>query len=438
MAPQQRHHTIRPFARLAVIITLILVGLSMVPRAAQAQTIIRGDRVFSGQVIDNDVIMYGTDVRLSGTVIGNAFVIGRDVTIDGNVQGSLFVIARRVIINGTVEGSAYVIAVTAQLGSNAVIGQNLYFVGVSLTTDRTSRIGRDLNGIALGAIIQGSVGRNTRLVAGLVQLLSIFMDTALGPAPELLRAARLSQRAPGLGQFLLPGDIVIDLFGQRIGPAQTSADAQSRSTLIVEWLRFRLRDFLPLLTVGLVSYWFFRRRLEESALVMRTRPLRALAVGLVGLVLSAAVIGAFILVFILVLMIGIWLGTVNLWNMSWLFWSVAFPLTALAMALFLIFLNYGTKAIIAFAGVNFLAGRFRPQGSRYQWLLFILGLLVFVFLRAIPILGWVIGVVVTAWGIGAAWLAWRAGNVPEPPASHAEDSENKSPAQPSDETAGIA
>jgi hypothetical protein len=37
---------------------------------------------------------------------------------------------------------------------------------------------------------------------------------------------------------------------------------------------------------------------------------------------------------------------------------------------------------------------------------------IYVFLRAIPILGWVISVLVTAWGIGGAWLAWRERRTP--------------------------
>ena len=88
-------------------------------------------------------------------------------------------------------------------------------------------------------------------------------------------------------------------------------------------------------------------------------------------------------------------------------WSVAFPFTALVFSLFLVFLNYGTKAITTYALTTYVFDRFMPGARRFRWLLLILGLVIYVFLQAITILGWVIGVVVTAWGIGAAWLAWR-------------------------------
>lgn len=402
-------------SQLVFILILILLAFTITPRSLLAQAIVRGDRVYSGEVIDNDVIMFGDDVRLAGTVLGNAFITGRSVTIDGNIEGSLFVIGQRVTINGVVDGSAYVTAVSARLGSTGVIGQNLYFLGVSIATDQTSQIGRDLNGVSLGAYLQGAVGRNTNLIAGLVQFLGMFMDLALGPTPAPLQIAALAGRPPGFAQISLPGDVYIDVIGQATDQAQDDPEVVNQGELIGQWFLDRLRELLPLLIVGLIGYWFLRKPLDAAAEVIHTRPLRALGIGLVGLVLSASVIGAFILVFILILMTGIWLGTISLWNVSWLLWSVAFPLTALVFSLFIIFLNYGTKAIVAYAVTVYVVNRFAPRADRFRWLWFILGLAIFILLQAIPILGWVIGVIVTAWGIGAAWLAWRGRRSAAPP-----------------------
>lgn len=397
----------KTLSRGLAIILLIFVALSFAPRSAVAQTIIRGDLLDADEVIDNDVVMTGDEVRLAGTVRGNAFITGRDIVVDGTIEGSLFAIGQRVTINGTVGGSGYVIAVTMRLGGEAVVGQNLYFVGVSITSEQGSQIGRDLNGLSLGAFLQGSVGRDTRLIAGLVQFINLFMNTTLGPAPAALQVAQLTGRAPGLGQFVLPGNVVFDVIGRTEWPSQTEQPADTQSELVLAWLLARLREFLPLLIVGLIGYWFFRARLEESAVAIRSRPLPALGMGLVGLVLAGATVGAFILVFFLILMTGIWIGRVSFWNVSWLLWSVAFPLAGLMFSLLLVFLNYGTKAIAMYAGVTYLFDRFAPRAGRFRWLLLILGLVVYVLLRAIPILGWVISIVVTAWGIGGAWLAWR-------------------------------
>lgn len=409
-------HTSFPalLARGLALFALVLIGLALMPGATLAQTIVQGDRVYSGEVIDNDVVMSGDEVLLAGTVKGNAFVTGRDVVIDGIVEGSLFAIGQRVTINGTVGGGAYVIAVSSRFGATGEVGQNLYFLGVSFVSERGSQVGRDLVGLSLGAILQGSVARDTRLIAGLLQFLNLFFDFALGPTTGPLLAGSLG-RAPGLGQFVLPGDIVVDLVGQTVNTTQAAQPAETQSELVLAWLLERLREFLPLLIVSLVGYWFFRDRLEKSAAVIKARPLPTLGLGLIGLILAGAIVGALILVFVLILMVGIWIGRVTFWNVSWLLWSVAFPFTALVFALFLAFLNYGTKVITTYAWTTFLFDRLAPRAGRIRWLLMLLGLVVYVLLRAIPTIGWVIAVLVTAWGIGAAWQAWRNRRVDAPP-----------------------
>lgn len=393
-------------ARITAILTLVLLGLLLAPRTLLAQTIVRGDRVESDEVIDNDVVLYGDEVVLAGTVKGNTFISGGDIVIDGDVEGSLFAIGRRITINGTVGGGAYTLAVSTRLSASGEIGQNLYFAGVSLVTERGSRIERDLVGLTLGAILQGSVGRETRLIAGLVQFINLFFDFAVGPMPEPVRTI-VAGRAPGLGQFILPGGVVVDAVGQTVDSTQTSQPGSPTGDPTADWFLARLREFLPLLIVGLIGYWFLRGRLEDAATAIRVRPLSALGIGLVGLVLAAATVGAFILVFVLILMTGIWIGRTTFWNVSWLLWSVAFPFTAFVFALLLAFLNYGTKVITSYALMTYVVDRFAPRAGRFRWLLMLLGLVVYVFLRAIPTLGWVLSVIATAWGIGAAWLAWR-------------------------------
>ena len=400
------------FLRGMAIFLLVLTGLSIAPQTSFAQAIIQGDRLEAGEVIDNDVVLSGDDVQLAGTVKGNAFITGRDVVIDGIVEGSLFVIGQRVTINGTVGGGAYVIAVSSRLGATAEVGQNLYYLGVSFVSERGSQVGRDLVGLSLGAILQGSVGRETRLIAGLLQFVNLFFDFALGPTPGPIVAA-VAGRAPGLGQFILPGEIVIDVIGQTVDSTQAAQPTPTQSELVLDWLLARLREFLPLLIVSLIGYWFLRDRLEASAAPIKTRPLVTLGYGLVGLIIAGAAVGALLLVFFLILMIGMWIGRATFWNVTWLFWSIAFPLAALVLGILLAFLNYGTKGITSYAMTAYVVDRFVPRAGRYRWLLMLAGLIIYVLLRAIPTLGWVIAVLVTAWGIGGTWLAWRSRQLAE-------------------------
>lgn len=403
----QPSSTSKRLIRVIALLLLAFVALSFAPRSALAQSIIRGDQIVSGEVVDNDVVMFGDDVHLAGTVKGNAFISGRIITVDGHVEGSVFAIGERVIINGQVDQSVYMVAVSSQLGRTADIGLNAYFFGLSIVTERDSQVGRDLNGLSLGAHLMGSVGRDIRLVAGLLQLINLFTETTLGPTPDALQVGQLSSRAPGLGQFFLPGNIVFDVIGRASTPIQTAQPADTQAELVIAWFMARLREFLPLLITGLAGYWFLRPWLERSTTALQRRPLYTLGVGLVGLILSWAAIGAVILVFVLLLMGGVWLGRTTFWNVTWLFWSVAYPVAVLFFSLLLIFLNYGTKAIAMYAALTYLLDRFAPRAGGWRWLLLILGLVLYVFLRAIPMLGWVLSILVTAWGIGAAWQGWR-------------------------------
>ena len=70
-----------------------------------------------------------------------------------------------------------------------------------------------------------------------------------------------------------------------------------------------------------------------------------------------------------------------------------------------------------YAVATYLVTRFVPRAGRYRWLWLLLGLLVFILLRGVPTLGWVITILVTAWGIGGAWLAWWARRGPPHPAA---------------------
>jgi len=107
----------------------------------------------------------------------------------------------------------------------------------------------------------------------------------------------IAGRAPGLGQIILPGEVVIDVFGQTVNTAQPPVPPEppTQSELVLDWLMARLREFLPMLIVGLIGYWFLRDRLERSVVPIKTHPLITLGYGLVGLVLVVAVITALLL-----------------------------------------------------------------------------------------------------------------------------------------------
>ena len=61
-------------ARGLLILVLVLLGLALAPRSSLAQSIIQGNQLDADVVIDNDVIMSGDTVTLSGTVQGLSLI----------------------------------------------------------------------------------------------------------------------------------------------------------------------------------------------------------------------------------------------------------------------------------------------------------------------------------------------------------------------------
>ncbi len=163
--------------QLFTLLLLAVFGLFTFPSTALADNaVLQGDTIASGETVENDVLLTGTDISLNGAVAGDALVLGRTIVINGDVQGSMIVIGENVVMNGQVEGSVYSVAVSYSLLSDGSIGRSLYFLGISLLTEKESEISRDLTAVTLGARQAGNVGRDTKIISGLIEIGRLVLD----------------------------------------------------------------------------------------------------------------------------------------------------------------------------------------------------------------------------------------------------------------------
>ena len=419
--------------RILFVIVVLMGGVfSLVsPARAQGIEVTFEDSVAAGQVVDNDAILAGTTVTIDGTVNGDALAVGSLVEVNGDVAGSLVVIGQNVVINGTVDGTVYVAAVTLDLGEEAALSRNIYFLGASLATAEGSTIDRDLVLVSMGAKLSGDIGRNTVGIIGPWELFKLFMDligrpvfepqTGLETSDTPYRVQNqpvlLSGFLPSVGSIALTSPEEASSVEASLTPAsitQPDLAAQSDSSVdsekVMEWLQWIVEEFITLLVFGLLGIWLFSSFLKRSAEKIETKPLQSTGIGLLGLVISVALIGVVILVAFLILMLGIGLGALNFWDLAWAVWGVGFTSLGLAFWLSLLFVSYGTKVIVAFLVGSIILKRLAPSSLQYKILPLLLGLLVYVLLAWLPYFGWVIAVLVNAIGLGAAWLAFRDRN----------------------------
>lgn len=412
--------------RAFVVLVILMGGIFSVvsPARAQGININLDDTIASGEVVENDAFLAGTTVRVDGDVVGDLFAGGAFVEVNGNVDGSLFAVGQNVVINGSIGGTVYVAAVTLDLGPEAETGKNVYFIGASVATAEGAEVGRDLVVASMGANLSGEIGRNTVGMIGPWELFKWFMDligrpvfepgaSSSTPDPSFRVESQpvqfsgfipqLNALLPGISLNSVPGETGKIISADQ--PAQSSSGIDSEA--VTAWLRGVVEEYITLLIFGLIAIWLFASFLKRSGEKLEEKPLKSTGIGLLALVISVALIGVVLLVFLLILMLGIGLGALGLWDLAWAVWGVGFSSMGLAFWLSLLFVSYGTKIIVAFLVGTLILRRLAPKSLQYKILPLLLGLLIYVLLAWVPYFGWVVAILVNAIGLGAAWLAYR-------------------------------
>jgi hypothetical protein len=179
-------------------------------------------------------------------------------------------------------------------------------------------------------------------------------------------------------------------------------------------LLFRMvRQLIGFLLFAIISWRFGRKYISEASQVAVNKPLKALGVGF----LSTLVIylGALVL-FILVSLVSLLLDVFTLNNLSLLIFFFSLGVIILTLTLFVILSMYASKFVLVFWAGGLLLKKVNIQKNKEAWSLFA-GILLFVLLSAIPVFGWILGVLVSLIGIGAIWFTLqrhdRAGILPD-------------------------
>jgi len=404
-----------------ILLLVILLVLSMT-QSVQAAGIIYGDSVPKGVVVANDVILFGDNISIDGTVDGDVLAVGGTITINGEVAGSLVMGAQTIITNGAVKGSVYAASMQMLVGSAADIGRSLYYLGLSLIAQPGATIQRDLNGVTLGATLGAAqIGRDIKAVIGPVEILRLILqafgyqvDWPLLAPPELsptpTSGLPLPDLSPATGSLSM---LVFRSAGILAAPGSMSFTQPSPTRIVSQqvqgdqlnlWLSARLRDLVTLLLFSLLAIWLFRTPLDGAAVAGRARPLAALGYGLLGLIITFNIYLLALLLAGMVFAIGLFLGYATLWGLALAFWAVGLSTIAIATSLLILFMVYGTKIVAMYWFGRLVLQPIAPRALRYRLVPLSLGLVVYILLQSISMIGWVFAVLATAFGLGSIWL----------------------------------
>ncbi|MFV1858129.1 MAG: hypothetical protein ACC647_02130 [Anaerolineales bacterium] len=387
--------------RLAGMGMAVLFAAAFIAGPAAGQGLQVASSVQAGEVVDNDLLLTGFEGVIDGTVIGNVFATGKEVTVNGEVQGSLFVIGDKVTVNGDVGGGTYVVGVSLEQGSSSVINLNLYFLGINLRTDSGAVIGRDLVMVALSANLAGEVERDTRAVVGLLEFLRLIGEGL----SQGVRGQPIVHLAPAVAAT---GKTSLALARPNLFPdsllTRGSAPQAISSDEVVEIVLDYTRGLVAFLIVGGLALWLLPNMFNGATAQLGRRPWASAGYG------ALVFVNGFLLTLLLAavfLGVGVALRALTLTALAWAFWGVAFSGLGLAFSLFMVSFVWLSKAIVATLIGVIILQRVYPRALEYRSSALVLGLLIYLLLFLIPVIGWVVALIVTVLGLGALFLSIR-------------------------------
>jgi hypothetical protein len=118
-------------------------------------------------------------------------------------------------------------------------------------------------------------------------------------------------------------------------------------------------------------------------------------------------LGAALLALILILALGLFFSTVKLTDLAWMVWTAGFGGLSVALASFYFSVAYLSKVIVAYLLGMLLLGRMPvAMWGRRLWII-LLGEVIVLLLLSISILGGVLSVLITMFGLGTIYLYLR-------------------------------
>lgn len=362
---------------------LLLAGfLLCTAAAAHASALRSGNRISisQGTTLNDEVYAFGQSVVVVGAVADDASIFANEIRIaeSGSVAGSANIAGSSVDVAGAVGRNLRLagsdVTVSGRVGGNAAIA------GAEILIAGAGSVGRDLYAAGSNVDVQGRVGRKATINAEKVTVNAPIGGDVRIDAGKIT----IGSRAVINGDLVYtsPQKATIDPGARITGRTIHQRQTEHKSALgpLLWFLRFV--GFISLFLTGLILLALAPKTTGDAAATAFAKPWVSMLIGFVFLIALPAV--AVVLIFTL----------------------VGIPLALILAAMYLI-LIYVSRVVISLAVGNWLISRAGRTGvSRFT--AFFVGLLAFVILTWIPVVGGFVSFVGLLLGLGA--LAWERYN----------------------------
>ncbi len=375
---------------------LLAVAL-ILPFSAKAMTVKSEDSVYvpKDQVVASSLYAAGSSITIDGKVQGDLVCAGQSITVNGIVDGDVLCAGQSITINGSVGGSVRgagnsitiagkvarnvtVAGANVTVNPDATIGWDLSFA--SAFADLRGKIGRDVDGAGASTTIAGAIGRNVYL------LLDDNRSKENNPRPSLTVSS--TAKVNGNITYRAMSDAAIEEGSAIKGEVKKEDykvfNKNERRDANNGWAWGALFGIFSSLIIGLVFIGWLKRPAREMTDIMLAKPWPSIGWGLI--VSIVAPIATFI---VCVTIIGLPLGLIML--AAWL------------LSLFI------GHIIFAVALGRWLMKKFGKalEQPTLMWPM-VIGVVATSILIAIPVIGMLICMIATLWGIGGIWQYARA------------------------------
>lgn len=452
--------------KLAVSLILVSVMVLGIIGTVSATEFPKGDSIPAGETIEDDVFISGDNVIIDGNVEGILFAAGSTVTLNGTVTGDAFLAAETVIVGqdavidgnlfiagadltveGEVTGSLFGGSSALELTKTASVGRNFYAGAFSIITAEGSNVGRDQLGGAYQAILSGEIGRDLKIGAAAVELNgSVGRDASVevGDVENSQESTYWMRFNPYFGQYVpaviepgirvsddatIGGDLVYTSSNEQTDELdaitagnvvyQTPMPYETRQMHRLETqgakefdegffgrfiagavLLTMVRRFIELFVLGALALWLLSKPFKKLVDAAYAEPLKAMGW---GFVLAAIGFLAVFIVPVIFVLLGILIGFLSLTSLLYFWFGIIGVALLLGFMVFFYVLFTVSKLLAAFMFGRWLMKVIFKQEKK-PWLSLLIGVVLYVLIRAIPIIGWLAGLAALLIGSGAFWL----------------------------------
>ena len=156
----------RKAGRFIILLAAVLAVTIIIAAPVDAADIRQGEKLVvpAGEVVDDDLYLFGSRIAVDGTVNGDIIAFADIIDINGPVNGNFNGGANYITVKGPVRGSVRVAASTMDIDSS--IGGDLVAAASQLDITPGGSVGRDLLAAAGTVHVDGPVGKDIRGSAG--------------------------------------------------------------------------------------------------------------------------------------------------------------------------------------------------------------------------------------------------------------------------------